>query len=210
MTRDWAILFLRVRSIIRGPPARLVSSCPSWKFTISRPHFCSPMYPHYGTNRVGSQWIFAQQMNVFILRGHPDALSTCHSAKLIRFLLWGQMIYMLVTGQHYHRGLLVSGSGSPRSGLVRNNTTALDWCCLTSLRTLRGLTFQNGFLPHSFSIYGALMESIDKQLMLIPGALRTGQPVTNPTWKLDEEAVMDMRWAHVLIYSLIISAKRGT
>lgn len=79
----------------------------------------------------------------------------------------------------------------------------------TDLRTLQGITFQNGFPPNPFSIYGALMESLDKQPMLIPGALRTGQPVTNPTWKLEEEAAMDIRWAHIPIYSLIISAKRG-
>lgn len=52
------------------------------------------------------------------------------------------------------------------------------------------------------------MESLDKQLTLNPGALGRGQPVTNPTWKLEGAALMDIRWARAPIDGLIISAKR--
>lgn len=68
---------------------------------------------------------------------------------------------MFVTGEHYQGGLFVSGSGSPGSGLAKNNTTAMDWSCLTDLGTLQGITFQNGFPPNSPSICGALIESLE-------------------------------------------------
>lgn len=37
--------------------------------------------------------------------------------------------------------------------------------------------------------------------MLIPGALRTGLSLTNPTWKLEGAIVMEIRWAHFPVYT---------
>lgn len=68
-------------SILRGPSAGLLSPCPSWKGTISGSHFCSLMYPHYRTNRLGTQWIFVEQNECMKLKGHTGALLACHSAK---------------------------------------------------------------------------------------------------------------------------------
>lgn len=90
------------------------------------------------------------------------------------------MTAMCVMGQPYHRGLSASGSGSPGSRLMKNNTIALEWNCLTDVRPHQKI-LKMSFFQYLWHANG----SLEEQLRLIPGGVKPGLLVANPTWKLE-------------------------